>query len=110
LAIDSALKVFFTETVTIESFSSSDTGGYVVPSYSTGVSYSAKIEGNDEMVRDEDGNENRSRRKVFLFTQDVITSKDRITLPAGYTPLQPQILAVRTATDHRGVNHRVVLT
>ncbi len=110
MAIDSALKVFFTETVTYEPPDTSDTGGYSVLTYSTGVPYSAKIEGNDEMVRDEDGNERRSRRKVFLFTQDVISSKGRITLPTGYEPPQPQILAVRTATDHRGINHRVVIT
>jgi len=108
MAIANALKKLFKHTVTIESFSTSD--GYNKPTYSAAVTYTAKIEDTVTMVRDDNNDEIKSTRKIFLFTQTVPTTKDRITLPAGYAPLTPKIIAVQTLTDLTGTSHVVVYT
>lgn len=110
MAIANALKKLFKNTVTIESYSATSGSGYNKPGYSAAVIYTAKIEDTVTIVRDENNDEKKSTRKIFLFTQTVPTTKDRITLPAGYAPLTPKIIAVQTLTDLTGTSHVVVYT
>lgn len=99
---------FFNQTVTIEPKSGKD--GYNKPTFGTAVSYKAKIEQSVENVRTDDNTEVVSSRKVFLNTQTAPSTTDQLTLPTGFEPLQPKILAVRIVTDDIGINHIVVMT
>lgn len=109
MAIQTALKKFFNQTVTIEPFVSEGDGNK--PTYGTAKPFAAKIERQARQSRADDEHTIRSRRKIFLFTQDpTISTKDRLTLPAGFEPLQPPIVDVRTVTDIPGIHHIVLET
>ncbi len=101
---------FFKQTVTIEPHTGTSTDGYNKPTYGTAVSYSAKIEMAVENIRTDEQEDVVSSRKIFLSTQTAPATVDKITLPAGFEPLNPKILAVRTVTDDVGVNHIVLMT
>ncbi len=107
--IGSALKKFYIWTVTIEPFVSDDE--YNAPTYSTAVPYKAKIERQERITRVGDMQTIRSRRLIYLYTiYEGITTKDRLTLPTGFEPLQPKILDVRIVHDHKGIHHIVLGT
>jgi len=107
--IGTPLKKFFIWTVTIEPFISEDYSGS--PTYGDPVEYKAKIERQERITRTLDQHTIRSRRLIYLYTTYTgITTKDRLTLPAGFEPLQPKILDVRITHDHQGVHHIVLET
>ncbi len=110
MAIANALKKLFKHTVTLEAPSGTDGSGYNKQTYSAAVTYTAKIEDTETMVRDEKNQERKSTRKIFLFTQTVPTTKYRLTLPAGFSPLVPKIMAVQPLTDLKGTSHVVLYT
>ena len=109
MAIANALKQLFVVTVTIYPFVSEDEAGK--PTYGTAASYPAKIERQERITRDNDMQTIRSRRLIYLYTQNTaISTKDRLVLPAGYEPLEPKIMDVRVVQDQFGVHHIVLAT
>lgn len=104
-----ALKKFFTETVIIEPWLSEDDFGK--PVYGTACEIKAKIERQERATRTQDGITIRSRRLIYLFSVDTsFTTKDRLTLPVGYEPLNPKIIDVRIVSDTKGVHHIILET
>ena len=104
-----ALSKFFNQTVTIAPWASAD--DYNKPTYGTAVSYKAKIESDRRMIRTDFDMEEKSTRKIFLNTiVTTITTKDQLTLPAAFAPINPKILSIRTVTDVSGISHIVIQT
>lgn len=107
--IGTPLKKFFVHTVTIRPWVSEDEFGK--PTYGDACEYLAKIERQERATRTVEGITIRSRRLIYLYTTDTtITSKDELTLPAGFEPLQPKINDVRIVVDQNGVHHIVLET
>lgn len=107
--LNTALEKFFVYTVTIEPFTGEN--DFNKPTYGPACEYRAKIERQQRITREGDMQTIRSRRMIFLYTIDTsITVKDKLTLPAGWEPLQPKILDVRLVHDHNGVHHVVLET
>ena len=109
MAISNRLKKQFIWDVTIEPYAGDDE--YNKPTYGTAKTYKAKIERQARYLLASDQVTIRSRRQIFLYTQDTtISNKDRLTLPSEFAPTQPQILDVRIAHDSKGVHHIVLET
>lgn len=107
--IGTPLKKFFVFDVIIEPLVSKDEAGK--PTYGDPVIYKGKIERQERQTRGLDQSTIRSRRLIYLYTTYTgITTDDRVTLPAGFEPLQPKLLDVRIAHDHNGVHHIVLVT
>ncbi len=103
------LKKFFTEVVIIQPWLSEDDFGK--PVYGTACEIKAKIERQERATRTQDGITIRSRRLIYLFTVDTsFTTKDLLTLPVGYEPLNPKIVDVRIVSDVKGVHHIILET
>lgn len=100
---------FFIWTVTIEPFVSE--GDFNKPVYGTAKCFKAKIERQQRTTREDTQQTTRSRRLIYLLTDDTsISVKDRLTLPAQFEPTQPKINDVRIVHDHVGVHHIVLET
>ena len=92
------------DTVTIDAWVSQSSSG--VPSYAGApVSYPAYIEVKNRLIIDAQGREIIARGRVFLGATANIGVKDKLTLPSGYVPLSPPILAVNQANDELGTHH-----
>jgi hypothetical protein len=63
----------------------------------------ARVEGRLRMVLTQTGQERVSTVTVYLGELTGTTPRDRLTLPAAYTPSQPPILAVGLMPDEAGV-------
>lgn len=95
------------ETITMNVWVSQDVTGK--PTYSsTGVPYRARVELKNRMIVDHYGKEVMARGRVFLATATTPSVKDKVTLPTGYVPVSPPILAVNVQADEAG-GHHVVL-
>lgn len=106
MTIDAALLDLLPDTVNIAPYSSIDQHGTVT--YGANVEYQARVEGRVRMVRDPEGNERVSTVTVYLASSPGISPKDRLTLPAGYTPSQPRIIAVERMPDENGAYYEAV--
>ena len=94
---------WFRDTVTIERALTMNE--YGERTYGAATSYIARISGKVTQVRDVTGEERVSRHQVLIATTAAITPADRLTLPSGYEPTQPPILAVTTPRDEQGPHH-----
>ena len=92
-------------TVTVEPFSSRN--AYGAATYGTAVTYRARVQGKNQMIRNVGGEEVVSTITVYVATQ-TMTPQDRITLPSPFSPTQPDILAVQRVSDESGQHHVVV--
>ena len=112
MALPNQLKRFFNYTVQIASKTGVSSDGYNNPTYGTPRNVPAKMELSSQALRTDAGNEITSPRKIFLYTQDVPSVEDQITLPSPFVPTNPKILAVRVVTDvsRSKINHVVVMT
>lgn len=81
---------------------------YGEPSYGAAVSYTARVQGKMRMVRDSTGTERVSTVTCYVATTATISPKDKLTLPSGFTPATPPILAVERQADERGDHHVVI--
>lgn len=100
---------FMPDTVTYEPYGSEDAYGAKV--YGTAKTVKARVEQLARLVRDANGREVVSNTRVILkpvatdgsaFTPTV---KDRLTLPAGYTPQAPPPINVLRVNDDGGLHH-----
>lgn len=98
---------FCVSTIAIEPYAGQDE--YGEPNFGSSVSYMWRIEVKNRMIRDFKGQERVSMGKIFLQTQTMISPKDRITLPSGYSPTNPEILAIYPVQADEGIDHIVVM-
>lgn len=77
-------------------------------SWGADVDYTAMVEQKSRMVRDATGREVMSSASVYLATQADVKADARVTLPTGFTPRQPKIIAVDRPSDEDGVTHVVL--
>lgn len=96
----------FSQTITIAPYSGQNS--YGESTWGTAVSYAARVEGKMQMVRDSLGAERVSSVTCYVATTTAISPKDKLTLPSGWTPASPPILAVQRQTDELGDHHIVV--
>ncbi len=94
------------QTITIEPWTGRD--GYGNPSYGAGVSYSARIVGKSQLIRDTQGQEVVSQYTVYLLSNATVDARSRVTLPAGYAPTTPPVLAVGRYPDENGIHHTTI--
>ena len=93
-------------TITVAPYSSDDR--YGAPTFGTAVSYTALVQQKVRQVRNLAGEERVSMVTVYVNTTAAITPKDRLTLPAGFTPQTPPIISVARQSDESGLHHTVI--
>jgi hypothetical protein len=109
MVLDQRLSPFFNQTVSIAPFLSNDDFGKA--SYKVAVAYEAKIEQATLNIRTDFDREIKSTRLIYLNTTNTqISTKDLLTLPTGFEPINPLILAVRIVLDKNGISHMVLRT
>ena len=83
--------------VTVQSFISRTS--YGVASYGSPVTYQARVQFTNRLIRISESEQAVARGKVWLATTDAITVQDKILLPDGTTPL---ILTAQVIEDEKG--------
>lgn len=78
------------------------------PGLGASTNYTGRIVEKNVLVYDAEGNERVSTVTVWLATTDVLSPEGKLTLPAGYTPLTPPIMAVERYPDADGAHHTVL--
>lgn len=96
---------FMPDSVTIEPFLSINEYGAVT--YGAPQVYPARAQGRMQMVTDFRGEQKVSHVTVYVSGYSG-NPQDRLTLPARFTPTQPNILSVQPVIDENGVHHAVV--
>ena len=96
----------FGDSITHEAFSSQDSFG--AETYASGVARACHIEGASRLVRDPAGQERVSSVQVYLAGAFNVSVKDRITLPAPWSPTQPAIIAVGRDSDEDGAHNEII--
>jgi hypothetical protein len=94
------------DTITLEPPTGTDE--YEKPTYGAAVTVKAHLSGKLRKVRDLQGEERVSTLSATVNGTPGATPAWRITLPVGWDPPQPQILAVLKAADENGAHHEVV--
>jgi len=69
------------ETIVVEPYSSKDAYGKIT--YGSEVSYKARVEDKETIIRDTKNNEVVSTGRIFIAGEKTLTTEDRITLPNG---------------------------
>jgi hypothetical protein len=72
------------------------------------VTYRARVVGRIRIMRAVTGDETTSTVAVYLSAAPLITVDDRLTLPEGWVPPQPPIIAVRRVSDDARLHHQVL--
>jgi len=94
------------QTVTVEPYASQD--AYGAETYGSPVTYQARVVGKVRRITAASGEERVSTVTVYLVDSTGLTTRDRVTLPDGWTPSQPTILAVARVPDASGAEHEVL--
>ncbi len=94
---------FLKDTVTVEPLVSRD--GYGTPTYGAAVTYQCRVSGAQKQVVDVAGVERTSKARIYIMSNPAIEPTDRLTMPAGFVPQQPPILAVNLLSDETGAHH-----
>jgi hypothetical protein len=109
--LEPELLELMTETVSIRTWIAQTPSG--APSYNpVAQTFPARIQLKSTMVRLKDGREVVARGLAYLAIAslaDVPSDADELTLPAGYDPQVPPILAVQTEMDEGSLHHVVVV-
>lgn len=100
---------FFKQSVEIAPFAGNDPTQDGAAVYHTPVAYAARIAGSSRRVLTDDGEVVLAKQVVYLPTDASITTKDQITLPEGYEPRRPPILAVNRYPDETGAIHHTTI-
>lgn len=93
-------------TITVEPFTGVDT--YGAYTYGSAVTYHARIQGKNRLVMNMNGEEAVAHFTIYI-SASTIGPKDRITLPAPFSPTVPSILDVAHVSDESGGHHTVVI-
>lgn len=105
MSFDAALLEFLTDSITIEPFSA-ETGARV-QSFGAAATYRALVERGARRVIGPGGREVISNVQVTIPDRVLVDQRSRVTLPAGFVPLQPPILAVEPLKG-LGLDHTVL--
>ena len=103
MAFIDEFKDLLKETVTISPWVSQDAYGAVT--YGMPVSYKARIGHSNKIFRGAEGQEIVAQAKVWLGATNVVSTKDRITMPDGTTP---PIISTERFFDESGPSHTVL--
>lgn len=106
--MESALKSLMRDTVTIAPYLSQNKSAE--ETFGDAVRYQARVVGRIKSVTDLTGQERVSSVTTYFGAALTLTPRDRITLPAPFTPTQPKILAIEQFPDERGRYCTVVYT
>jgi len=96
------------QTILVEPFAGNDKFGEAT--FGAAVGYTGRAVGKTRIVRDAQGVERVSSYTVYMNATTIFSPKDRITLPAGYSPQQPLILSTGIFPDEDGLHHTVIYT
>lgn len=105
MTFDSSLTALMEDTVTIEPYSSMTSEQ--VYSYGTAVTYAALVQRGVRRLRDATGREADSNVQVIIPDRVAVDVRSRITLPSGFSPQTPPIIAVEPLKG-LGLDHTVV--
>ena len=78
------------------------------PNFGAPISIQCRIVLKNEIVRAFDGQERFSKARIYMDTTTIITPESKLTLPVGFTPLNPPILAIDREPDEEGDHHTVL--
>lgn len=95
------------DTVTVYPFTSFASGAGATYS-GTGTAYVCHINMKNHMIVTHDGREIMARGRIVFGSVAVIGVKDKVVLPAEYTPVSPPILAVNISNDENGNHHTTI--
>lgn len=95
--------------VTVKPFTGQDQ--FTNPTFGAAIAYQCRVSIKDEYVRSKDGREIAARGRVYIpvTSAATFTTRDQITMPAGYVPANPPILDVQPEQDETGVHHVVLV-
>jgi hypothetical protein len=100
----------YADTVTLEAPATLNGAGEVA-TYGAAVTYKARCVGKIQRVTDTTGQERISSVMTYIFGAPTsLSPRDRITLPARFTPRTPKILAIGQFPDESGLHHVTVIT
>lgn len=105
MSFDSSLLDLFEDTITLEAFSA-ETGARV-QSFGSAVTYRALIQRGARRTIGPQGREVISNTQVTIPDRVAIDQRSRVTLPAGFVPLQPPIIGVEPLRG-LGMDHTVI--
>lgn len=105
MTFDSSLLSLMEDEVTIEPFSAIDSTQAIT--FGAPVTYAALIQRGAKRVINQQGREVISNVQVYIPDRVHVDQRSRLTLPAGFVPQQPQILAVEPAKA-LGLDHTMV--
>ena len=107
ITIDHDLLDLMPSTVTIERWTGYDEYGQ--REYGTPFQVQCRIEGRVRKIVAIDGQERVSMATIYLAESPGLSPNDRITL-AGYTPPQPNVLAIEKQNDENGPYYEAIFT
>ncbi len=93
MTLDTAMLDLMEDTVRIEPYVGQSSSQ--APSYGAAVTYPAQVLPFSERVIGPGGREVRSNVQVIIPERIAVDLRSRLTLPAGFVPNQPPILAVQ---------------
>jgi hypothetical protein len=105
MTLNGSLNVFFEDTVLIAA--PSGMTGAQVYTYGSDVSYPAIIQQGAKRITTSGGKEVDSNVQIYIPDRVFVDPRSRITLPAGFVPNQPPILAV-TPLKFQDLDHTMV--
>lgn len=76
--------------------------------YDVPVRVRARVEGRMRKIVGTDGMERMSSIQVYLATSPGLTTNDRITLPPGFQPQQPNIMSIERQADQNGSYYEAI--
>lgn len=101
------LKSLMPFTVMVEPLLSKDRFGE--ETYGPAVPIRGRLRNGNTITKDSDGQEVVSKVQFWAAGVFDLSADDRYTLPAPWTPTQPQAIAVLLETDEHGTHHEKVM-
>ena len=103
--MDAELIELCVHSITVEPVSGyTDRGQATFGAAVTYVCYIDPVKG-EEIIRLSSGEERRATYRIFVNSTSAISPEGRLTLPSGYDPQQPPILASALRSDNNGPHH-----
>ncbi len=75
------------------------------PNLGAATNFAARIVEQNVVVFDSEGNERIAGVTIYIPTDTVLDPTGKLTLPAGFTPRSPPILAFDRFSDQDGTHH-----
>jgi hypothetical protein len=94
---------FMNDTITIQPFLGRD--GYGTAMFGVPILYNCRVSGQQKQVVDAMGVERVSKATIYVMGQPPIGPTDRLTMPSGFDPQEPPILAINALSDESGAHH-----